>query len=303
MVDGLDIGKSRRSQGAMEYLMTYGWAILIIAIVMVAIFQLHLFNPYTFSPKASTGSCQVIRPNGPRSNVFVSEIGEDCQTNEIPQYVAQFNGQNSYVAVPTTGLPLTGARSAFAWIYYTGPSSGTTTYYSIFSYGSNGPPPAVLSDLGVMLTSDANAGFGGWGDDFYSMPITPNTWTFVGYSYAGGASNTITIYANAQSLTTSLSTSLSTVLGTADIGQRGGPSGNWFLGSITNVQVYNTSLTQPQVTALYQEGIGGAPLDISNLVGWWPLNGNTNDYSGNNDNGNPVGVTFISNWENGYTAP
>ena len=33
-----------KSQSAMEYLMTYGWAILIIAIVLVAFFSLNLFT-------------------------------------------------------------------------------------------------------------------------------------------------------------------------------------------------------------------------------------------------------------------
>ena len=34
-----------KAQSAMEYLMTYGWAILIIAVVMVALFSLGIFNP------------------------------------------------------------------------------------------------------------------------------------------------------------------------------------------------------------------------------------------------------------------
>ena len=86
--------------------MTYGWAILIIAIVLVAFFSLNLFNPYTFSPKASPGSCQILRPNGPGSNLFVSAVGPTCTTNEIPQYVAQFNGQvGSNVTLPDISNP------------------------------------------------------------------------------------------------------------------------------------------------------------------------------------------------------
>ncbi len=34
----------QKAQSAMEYLMTYGWAILIIAIVLVAFFSLNLFT-------------------------------------------------------------------------------------------------------------------------------------------------------------------------------------------------------------------------------------------------------------------
>ena len=39
---------NKRAQSAMEYLMTYGWAILIIAIVLAALFSLNVFNSATF---------------------------------------------------------------------------------------------------------------------------------------------------------------------------------------------------------------------------------------------------------------
>ncbi|MEM4067933.1 MAG: hypothetical protein QXV17_13850, partial [Candidatus Micrarchaeaceae archaeon] len=75
-------------------------------------------------------------------------------------------------------------------------------------------------------------------------------------------------------------------------------------GNLADVQLYNTSLSASEIQALYQEGIGGAPIDLQNLVGWWPLNGNANDYSGNDNNGalNSV-VNFVSNWYSGYTPP
>ncbi len=73
---------------------------------------------------------------------------------------------------------------------------------------------------------------------------------------------------------------------------------------MADVQLYNTSLDQNSITALYQEGIGGAPIDLQNLVGWWPLNGNANDYSGNGYNGNINGnVLFTDNWLGSYTPP
>ncbi|MGC8537733.1 MAG: hypothetical protein ACP5MZ_01975, partial [Candidatus Micrarchaeia archaeon] len=77
-----------KSQSAMEYLMTYGWAILIIAVVLAALFELGVFNPMTFAPKASPGSCQVVRPEGAGTTNFISLEGE-CN-GEIPQYAAQF---------------------------------------------------------------------------------------------------------------------------------------------------------------------------------------------------------------------
>ena len=46
-----------------------------------------------------------------------------------------------------------------------------------------------------------------------------------------------------------------------------------------------------------------APIAPQNCVGWWPLNGDVNDYSGNNNNGAPIGVSFTSSWIGGYTPP
>ncbi len=40
--------KGRKAQSAMEYLMTYGWAILIIAIVLAALFSLGVFSSSSF---------------------------------------------------------------------------------------------------------------------------------------------------------------------------------------------------------------------------------------------------------------
>ena len=43
--------------------MTYGWSILIVAVVIGALAYLGVFNPLYFAPKANSGSCQVFRPN------------------------------------------------------------------------------------------------------------------------------------------------------------------------------------------------------------------------------------------------
>jgi hypothetical protein len=73
----------------------------------------------------------------------------------------------------------------------------------------------------------------------------------------------------------------------------GGAQG--FSGSIANFQIYNTALSSAQVQTLYQSGIKGSPISGAGLVGWWPLNGNANDYSGNGNNGAAQScVTYVS---------
>ncbi len=45
----------KKGQAALEYLMTYGWAILIIVIIGVALYAMGIFNPSTFVGKKYSG--------------------------------------------------------------------------------------------------------------------------------------------------------------------------------------------------------------------------------------------------------
>jgi hypothetical protein len=149
--------------------------------------------------------------------------------------------------------------------------------------------------------------FVSWGNDYTpSFPVTVNVWHFIGYTYSAGASNTITIYVDGQSKAGSLSAALNTVIGgTAPsiIGQYANHPAYYFQGSIADVQLYNTSLSASDVNSLYMEGIGGAPILSDGLVGWWPINGNANDYSSNNNNGQAANVVYTNSWTQGYTPP
>jgi len=99
-----------KAQSAMEYLMTYGWAILTIAVVLGALFQLGVFNANNFAPKAPPGSCQVFRPNGPGTTSFINLEG--ICSGELPQYVAEFNGANAYIQSPA----IANKKSVSVWI-------------------------------------------------------------------------------------------------------------------------------------------------------------------------------------------
>ena len=295
--------KASRSQSAMEYLMTYGWAILVIAIVIAALFSLNIFSPFEFSPKASPGSCYVSKPDIYGSPIPSSLVGGGC--SEIPEYTAQFNGQSSSIVTGTKLLPLGDeARSAFMWIYV----ENLTSDYIIEGYGNYS---TTLGNQYVALwLYGGYIYFGDNQENFYSYSI-PKTdlgkWYFVGYSYSGGASNTITVYLDTVNDTASMQKALNTTLPASQAAFIGAGLGGYgygfYKGDISNVQVYNSSLSNNDVNALYQEGIGGAPIDLQNLVGWWPLDGNANDYSGNGNNGAATNVKYVSNWESGYSAP
>jgi hypothetical protein len=65
---------------------------------------------------------------------------------------------------------------------------------------------------------------------------------------------------------------------------------------IANLQIYNTSLDAGEVQILYAEGIGGVPVTPRYLTGWWPLNGDSADYSGNNNNGADTMLTYTAQY-------
>ncbi len=283
-----------KSQSAMEYLMTYGWAILIIAIVMVALFSLGIFN--SSEPRVSAGACEVYR-----STATTPSLTGECQ-GVWPQFVAQFVSAGLVSIPSSTRLSLTNTVTISFWIYVSSmpgacgqilnkQSSTSDSNYN-FYIGGDGCIGGIIPNIKVY----ANAN-GGWASvSTGSQTLNLNTWYNVVWSYT--SSNGGNLYIN-------------------DVLQSGSPVGSGtlysntdplsidlnFQGSVADVQIYNTSLSQEEVTALYQEGIGGAPIDPTHIVGWWPLNGNTQDYSGNGNNGAATAVTYTSAWTSGYTQP
>ena len=65
-------------------------------------------------------------------------------------------------------------------------------------------------------------------------------------------------------------------------------------GRIANVQLYSFALSHNQIQTMYDEGYAGIPPTTNGLVAWYPLDGNANDYSGNNNNGVATNVQWVS---------
>jgi hypothetical protein len=74
----------------------------------------------------------------------------------------------------------------------------------------------------------------------------------------------------------------------------------FFNGSIANVQIYNASLGAESIKLIYQKGIGGVPVDLTHLSVWWPLNGDTKDYSGNGNQAIPTNIAYTNQWVKNY---
>jgi len=290
-----------KAQSAMEYLMTYGWAILIIAVVLGALFQLGVFNANNFAPKAPPGSCQVFRPNGPYTTSFINLEG--ICTGELPQYVADNPG------------PSNGCTNAPSYIHLPiSPSISSMSQATIIFWGKG---PGLSQGIHIMSDNSApgcNGVWGGSGQFTYpacswtnSVPEgAPNgmTWAFYAFTINNNTGYQTT-YFNGKLYSTTNAYGAQKLINvqSIDVGDYLPWCGDNDPGNYSNVQFYNTSLSANEILALYQEGIGGAPIDLQHLVGWWPLNGNANDYSGNGNNGQTYNVIFVSNWWSGYTPP
>ncbi len=274
-----------KNQSAMEYLMTYGWAILIIAVVLVALFQMGVFNSANFAPKAQPGSCQVFK------TVASTSLEGTCN-NELPQYVASYtSASNSIISVGNT--PTSNPMTISLWIYPIAATPGGWTGLYLRCQGYGDGLSMVNNALYFDNTNQPT-------NEPSTLYPTYNTWNFATLTINGDVA---TFYLNSdtpQSFTAASNfpnTQIDASIGSYCF------SGRSFWGDIANVQVYNTSLSQNDITSLYREGIGGAPQNTQNLVGWWPLNGNANDYSGNNNNGAATNVIYTGSWTSEYSAP
>jgi len=288
----MEKGRYKSAQSAMEYLMTYGWAILIIAVVLGALFQLGVFNASSFSPRAPPGACQVFRSGGPGTVTNINLMGV-C-TGQLPQYVSIFSSaSSSYISLATYPNP-TGSLTLSVWFK----AQSTTSQIVLVSHGWTASEPGFTFQIfSHKLTCGVqNQGASAYAQAFGAKTIDDSNWHHAACVFSSGSS--LQIYTD----------------GVADGGSAGATGttdshnsfGFWigrddatrnFNGQLSNYQLYNTSLSTNEIQYLYSEGIGGAPTLLQNLVGWWPLNGNTNDYSGNNNNGVPYnGVTFTSQY-------
>ncbi|WP_088820199.1 LamG-like jellyroll fold domain-containing protein [Candidatus Mancarchaeum acidiphilum] len=295
-----------KSQSAMEYLMTYGWAILVIAVVLAALYSLGIFNPSSFAPKASAGSCEVVRPFGPTTSTDVHLEGT-C-TNMLPKYVASLNGNDGYVYSNISSLPEgKQPRTVIVWFYLTAEPSTSNGQSAIFAYGTANTCDETfwVSATTPSSTCDNSELFiDNWCtcQSFPDVPtISLDRWYFVADEYNGTyqigylSDNGSIISINSQQLG-------------VNTGESPFYIGYWtvrgyFPGMIANLQIYNKSLSSNQISALYDEGIGGDPIDLTHLVAWYPLNGNAQDYSGNNYNGKAFNVSYSSTWYRTYSAP
>ncbi len=288
-----------KAQSAMEYLMTYGWAILIIAVMLAALYNLGIFSSTFFVPKVPPGSCQVLKVgSGSAQDISI----EGTCSGQLPQYVGSFSGGGYIGIAAPSSMPSKSTFTISAWADYFPPSNcnwGNIVETNQFDFEKAGLTGTCSGTI-IRFIPSIDGGF--VASSAFGFPM--NKWNFI--TVTVNAVSTV-LYVNGTAVETASGMSNSLAINGIRIGMAGltgiGYSDGW-TGYISNVQIYNTSLSPSEVNALYLEGIGGAPINPQYIVGWWPLNGNAQDYSGNNNNGQPnTGLSYSSFWTNGYTAP
>jgi len=198
------------------------------------------------------------------------------------RYAAQFNGASgsSYI-LTSKGYSAPNALTIAGWFI-------STSFQNNYQFPIDSNPEANWR-IGFNSANQIYFDPGSHNDQVISTKIGFNRWYFVAFTAQDSGSNTIWNFYLNGSLVASGSVGQN-IQSVSAIGL--GDYAYYFVGQLSNVQIYNTSLSPSQVQALYQEGVEGLPLPNAGLIGWWPLNGNANDYSGNGNNGVATNVKF-----------
>ncbi len=207
---------------------------------------------------------------------------------------ALFNGVNSYIQVPDSPSLRVGSGFTFsAWIDPLSTAAcGSSTAPTCIIFNKESSYEWALDSSGQLCWAIDNTN-PGWSWSCTTEYVGTDSLSHVALTYDGTAvvSYFDGIVANTISASGSVSDSGHYAL---RIGARGAPgaASSFFNGEISNVQIYSSALSSPQVGSLYASGISGAPIPGEGIAGWWPLDGNADDYSNNGNNGAATNVIF-----------
>jgi hypothetical protein len=211
--------------------------------------------------------------------------------NLYNKQVAYLNGLPDYISAPIGSYFGTNNQlTASAWIYLTPNTNGPIFGVSSLAACGGGWNMPFLSTNGLTTY--------GWiyGDAaVLTYTVPSNGWYNLAITYNPSGSGLATFYVDgAQVGSETGEYSPSTVADYWTTCISGLPAGvnSHLTGQIAEVQAYSAALTHQQIYQLYLNGIDGLPAPSNSLVGWWPLNGNPNDYSGNGNNGITNSVAY-----------
>ncbi|ASI13968.1 hypothetical protein Mia14_0665 [Candidatus Mancarchaeum acidiphilum] len=143
--------KNFKAQSAMEYLMTYGWAILIIAIVLAALYILGVFNGSAFIGTTCTATSGALCTSPIASpSTFSVTLGQVSTTDWAA---------TTFAFVPTGSvMPATTSMTSYPANSVLGVPSGTVNDIIPYAGGTSGDVPgasSMTSGFTTTVTFDA----------------------------------------------------------------------------------------------------------------------------------------------------
>jgi hypothetical protein len=238
----------------------------------------------------ATGSTTDASGNGN----FGSLMSLSTSTSPVGGVIGQalnFKGGTQRVVTPSSSsFAYAGGDYTFSVWFKVVANSGTTEY--ILDHGGNGGSIIFEGPGNTLGFYNASSGVG---SALYTTgfgTITLGKWY---HAVAVRRSLVTSLYLNGV-FTVSATDIRSYPASAITIGSYGGGSGNSFYGSIDDVRIYNRALTQNEVSQLYKLGTANiahssTTLVPNGLVGYWPMDGNSTDMSGNGNSGSLIGMS------------
>ncbi|MEM0106774.1 MAG: LamG domain-containing protein [Candidatus Micrarchaeaceae archaeon] len=203
-------------------------------------------------------------------------------------YLAQFNGKNSIISIPslmnfsqfTISLWINPYQFKNATLFAMYPTSNGP--YISMQQGTSGCTVYTSSGYNVKAYFHGKA---------LCYPIQNiNSWYNLIFTYNPGG--TILLYVNGQ-LLQNTNASISSLTSNTTYQTIGNATGSFsFNGTIANLQIYNKTFSLSQALQLYGAGVTALPL--KNIKEWLMLSGNANDYSMHFNNGVANNITYIN---------
>ena len=191
-------------------------------------------------------------------------------------------------------------RTIAAWVK---PTSNINSWGAIVTTGT-GDCTGNMFGLGRM--NGKLALWGGCKDWITNLSIPYNEWSFVAITYDGVY---VKAYVNGNSQQTTLNnfnTQISNLFIGAETTNNGASFRNYWHGDIDEVAIWNESISQSEITALYNQGSGldastnsGNYTSSSNLRGYWKLNEGAGTTVYDNSANGKNGTVYGASWQTG----
>ena len=179
--------KSKRSQSALEYMMTYGWAILIIVIVAVILYSMGIFNPSSSVTFTSSGfspftiSSVICSQDGLSFSVLAGPMPNGAYSMSINSfYIVSSSGTNTSRISYTLSSPITltsGKTGVIAVPNVVCPSAGTKVSMSAnleYSYSTTAGK-VVTNTTGTLAGTATHGPTLPAGIEYYSQLTVSNS--------------------------------------------------------------------------------------------------------------------------------